>query len=174
MPPKAKSEKHGSAERAVESAKERAENVVTLSAESATRGYETAFAATQEQFEKAATAAFAGYDEFASLGKDNFEAVLKSSGALVKGFEALGKEVASYGQASVEKSVANAQALFGVKTLRELIELQSEFAKQAFDSWVEQGTKLGELGAKMANEAFQPIQTQLTVTVEKVLKPAAA
>ena len=102
------------------------------------------------------------------------DAVVKASSVLVKGFETLGKEVASYGQSSLEKSVANAQALLGVKTLRELLELQTEFAKQAFDSWVEQGARIGELGAKVANEAFEPIHSQVTVTVERILRPTTA
>lgn len=150
------------------------ENVVKASAEVATKNYEKALAATQEQLEKATNAAFQGYDEFSSIGKENIDAFVKASTVLVKGFESLGKEVASFGQISIEKTVANTQALFGVKTLRDLVELQAEFAKQAFDSWVEQGTKLGELSVKVANEAFEPIQEQVNVAVEKILKPIAA
>lgn len=150
------------------------DTVVKASAEAATKQYEKAVATTQEQLEKAATVAFESYDELTTLGKSNVDAMVKATTVLAKGFETLGKEVASYGQASIEKSVANAQALFGVKTLRELVELQSEFAKQAFDAWVEQGTKLGEFSVKVANEAFEPIQEQVGVAVEKILKPVAA
>ena len=175
MASKTKSEKLAQPlEQVVEAGKQTVENVVKISTDVATKNYEKALAATQEQLEKATNAAFAGYDELTALGKENLDAVVKASTVLVKGFETLGREAASYGQASIEKSVANAQAIFGAKTLRELVELQSEFAKEAFDSWVEQGTKMGELSMKVANEAFGPIQEQVQLAVEKLLKPVAA
>jgi phasin family protein len=64
--------------------------------------------------------------------------------------------------------------LFGAKTLREFLDLQAEIAKSSFDSWVEESTKLGELGAKFVNEVMEPIQEQVSVAVEKMMKPAAA
>src|SRR5208282_363932 len=161
-------------ESVVEAGKQTVESVVKASTEVATKNYEKAFAATQEQLEKATNAAFQSYDELTALGKESLDALVRASTVLVKGFETLGKEVASYNQTSIEKGVANAQALFGVKTLRELVELQTGMARETFDSLVEQGTKLGELSVKVANEAFGPIQEQLNVTVEKILRPAAA
>jgi len=161
-------------ESVVEAGKQTVESVVKASTEVATKNYEKAFAATQEQLEKATNAAFQSYDELTALGKENLDALVRASTVLVKGFETLGKEFASYNQASIEKGVANAQALFGVKTLRELVELQTGMARETFDSLVEQGTRLGELSVKVANEAFGPIQEQVNVTVEKILRPAAA
>ncbi len=158
----------------VEAGKQTVESVVKASTEAATKNYGKAIAATQEQLEKATSAAFQSYDEFAALGKDNLDAFVKASTVLVKGFETLGKEVASYGQTSIEKSVASAQALFGVKTLRELVELQTEMAKESFDALVAGGTRIGELSVKVANDAFEPIQEQVSVAVEKMLKPIAA
>ncbi len=154
--------------------KQSMENAVKVGTEVATKNYEKAVAMTQEQFEKATTAAFASYDEMSTFGKENIDAVVKASTVLVKGFETLGKEVAGYGQSSIERTVSNAQALFGAKTLREFLDLQAEIAKTSFNSWVEESTKLGELGVKVANEVFEPIQEQVAVAVEKMLKPVAA
>jgi phasin family protein len=175
MVTKAKSEKFTKPlESVVEVGKQTVENALKFGTEVATKNYEKAIAATQEQFEKATSVAFASYDEMTSFGKENIDAVVKSSTMLVKGMETVGKEVASYGQVSIEKSVSNAQALFGAKTLREFLELQAEIAKSSFDAWVEESAKLGELGAKLANEAFEPIHEQVTVAVEKMMKPVAA
>jgi phasin family protein len=175
MASKVKSEKLAQPlESVVQVGKQTVESVMKVSTEVASKNYEKALAATQEHLEKATTAAFQSYDELAALGKDNIDAFVKASTVLFKGFEVLGKEVASYGQTSLEKSVSNAQALFGVKTLRELVELQSELAKQAFDAWVEQGTKFGEMSVKVANEAIEPIQEQVNTAVEKIMKPIAA
>lgn len=161
-------------EAVIEAGKQTSETSVEASTDTASKNYEKAFSEAQEQLEKAATAAFQGYDELTTLGKNNVDAFVRASSVLVKGWETLGKEVASYSQASVEKSVASAQALFGVKTLRELLELQSELTRETLDSWLEEGTKLGELVVNAANEAFEPIQKQVNIAVEKILKPIAA
>jgi len=158
----------------VEAGKQTVESVVKASTEVATKNYEKACAATQEQLGKAATAACQGYEELAALGKENLDALVRASTVLVKGFETLGREFASYNQSSLEKGVANAQALFGVKTLRELVELQSEIAKESFEALMEQSSKLGELSVKVANEAMSPLHEQVNVAVEKMLKPIAA
>ncbi len=120
-------------ESVVEAGKQTVESVVKASTEVATKNYEKAFAATQEQLEKATNAAFQSYDELTALGKENLDALVRASTVLVKGFETLGKEFASYNQASIEKGVANAQALFGVKTVRELVELQTGMARETFE-----------------------------------------
>jgi phasin family protein len=154
--------------------KQTVENAMKVGTEMATKHYEKALAMTQEQMEKATSAAFVSYDEMTTFGKDNIDAMVKASNVLVKGFESLGKEVATYGQSSIERNVSNTQALFGAKTLREFLDLQAEIAKSSFDSWVEESTKLGELGAKFVNEVLEPIQEQVSVAVEKMMKPAAA
>jgi phasin family protein len=161
-------------ESVVEVGKQTVESLMKTSAEVATKNYEKTFAAAQEQLEKAASAAAQGYEEFTAFGKDNMDVMVKASTLLVKGFEDLGKEVATYGQASVERSVTNLQAMFGIKTLRELIDLQTEQTKETFDSLIEEGTKIGEMSTKVANEAFGPIQAQVSAAVEKLLKPLAA
>ena len=175
MVAKTKSEKLAEPlESVVEVGKQTVESVMKTSAEMVTKNYEKSFAAAQEQLEKAASAAAQGYEEFTALGKDNIDILVKASTLFVKGIEDLGKEVATYGQASVERSVTNVQALFGVKTLRELIELQTEQSKESFDSLIEEGTKIGAMSAKVANEAFAPIQAQVNAAVEKLFKPLAA
>ena len=60
------------------------------------------------------------------------------------------------------------------KTLQEFIDLQSGYAKTAFDGYVAQSTKLGEMTSKLAKDAFAPINVQVQAAVEKFGKPLAA
>ena len=46
-----------------------------------------------------------------------------------------------------------------MRSLDKAIEIQAEFAKQAYESFVAQATKVGELYAKLAKEAFKPLET---------------
>jgi phasin family protein len=61
----------------------------------------------------------------------------------------------------------------GCKDLREVVDVQSDFARESFDRLMNEGSKLSEIGVKVANEALEPIQARVNVAVEKIFKPAA-
>ncbi len=161
-------------EAAVAASKDTLEAVVKAGTQAATKGYEQAVALTQEQVEKASSSVFDGYEEAASLGKDNMDAYVLSSTVVAQGFEALGKEVITYTQAAMEASMAAAQALVAAKTLEEVIELQTEYSRNSIDSMVAESAKLTDLSIALAHDALEPLQTRVTVTVEKMIKPLAA
>ena len=93
---------------------------------------------------------------------------------MAKGFETLGKTWMSFTQETMESGAQVAKALLGAKTLREAVDLQTDFAKTSFDKFVGESTKLSEMSVKVANEAFEPINARLNVAVEKLMKPVAA
>ena len=139
-----------------------------------TKHYEQAVQLTQEQVAKVSESLFKGYDELNALSKDNYEALVKSGTIVAKAVEDLGKDWMSFTQSSVEQGVAAMQALFSAKTLREFVELQNDWAKKSFDAAVVETTKLSERSVKTANEAIEPIQARMNVTVERMFKPIAA
>ena len=57
---------------------------------------------------------------------------------------------------------------------REIVDLQSEYAKTSFDNIVSEGTKISEMTVKVANEALEPINARMNAAVEKMSKPVAA
>ena len=48
--------------------------------------------------------------------------------------------------------------LAGVKTLDKAIEIQSDYVKTAFEGYVAQVTKIGELYAAIAKDAYKPFE----------------
>jgi len=163
-----------SAETTIAAGKDSLEAMVKTGSQAATKSYEQAVAMAQEQVEKASTKVFEGYDEFASLGKDSVDAYVESSTALTKGFEALGKELMVFTQSSVEANVAAAKAIFGAKSVQEVIDLHSDYSRSSFDSFVAEGAKLTELSMTLANDALEPIQLRVNAVVERMVKPLAA
>ncbi len=128
-----------------------------------------------QQFEKAIPAMMKGYDEFTAFNQANLDAFMKASNVLVKGYEDIGKAYFKFAQASAEASAEAAKSMMSAKTLKEVVDLQSGYARSSFDTMVAEGTKLNEMSVKVANEAIQPIQTQFSKTMERVFKaPAAA
>ena len=163
-----------SVEAAVAASQETIDTVMKAGTQAATKGYEQAIAIAQEQVEQASENLFQRYEEVASLGKGNVDACVLSTTVFAKGVETMSKELMSIAQSAVEANVATAKALFGAKTVREMIDLQTEFSRSRFDSLVAESAKLTELSMALANDAIEPIQLRMNVTVEKLMKPIAA
>ena len=100
-------------------------------------------------------------DEMQKLGKDNVEAAVKAFGVTSKGFQAIAAEVTNYSKKSFEDGTAAVERLLGAKTLEKAIEIQSEYAKTAYEGFVAEATKLGELYADLAKEAYRPFEGYL-------------
>jgi phasin family protein len=108
------------------------------------------------------------------FGKDTVEAIVAAGTVTAKGVEAINAEVLAYSKSAFEDSVAAAKAVLAAKTLKEVVDLQTDFAKTAFEGYLHQSSKLGELTAKITQEAFEPINTRFQAAVEKFVKPLAA
>jgi phasin family protein len=100
-------------------------------------------------------------DEVQKLGKDNVEATLKSFSAASKTFQNITTEVANYSKKSFEDGTAALERLLGAKTLEKAIEVQSDYMKNAYEGFVSQATKLGELYADLAKESYKPLEGYL-------------
>jgi phasin family protein len=157
-------------EQAVAAGKETVEQVVKASTES----YEQAFNMTKEQVEKASKSLIKGYDELTEITQKNVEAFVKAGNLWAKGAENIGKAYFNLAQVSAEAGVEVAQAMFAAKTLKDVVDVQTGYAKASMDTFVTEGKKINDMTLKVANEAFEPIQSQVNQTIEKVLKQTAA
>ncbi|MDE1147872.1 MAG: TIGR01841 family phasin [Azospirillaceae bacterium] len=154
--------------------KQAAETTARATQDAVTKNYEQAVALTKEQVEKASKKAFEAYEELTAFNKDTVDAFVLSSTVLAKGLENLSKSFVAYAQSSLESSVSATKALLAVKSLREAVDQQSEFAKASFDSLVSEATKTSELSVKLANEAIEPISARVNAVVTKFGKPRLA
>ena len=136
--------------------------------------FENVTASAREQLEKASQTAYKSYEDLSKLQKDNWDAVVAASQIWVKGAENVSKAWVSFAQESMENAATTAKAMVGVKSLREAVDLQTDFAKGNFDKFVAESTKLSEAVVKVANDAMEPITARVNVTVEKLFKPIAA
>ena len=101
----------------------------------------------------------ATFDNVQKLGKDQFEAVSAAAAAVTKGWQSIAAETTDYSKKSFEKSRVLAEKLIAVKKLDEAFQLQSDYAKSAYEDFVAEATKLGELYTSIAKEVFKPIES---------------
>ena len=104
-------------------------------------------------------------DDFQKMGKDNFDAVLRSYAELNKGFQAIGARMTEYSKQAFEDASRAFEELAGAKSFESVIEIQSQYAKRAYDTWVAEASKLGEMYAAVARDAHKPVEKAVTKRV---------
>jgi len=102
------------------------------------------------------------FEDLQQVGRENVDVALKSVGALTKGSQAIAVEVADYSKKAFEQSTAALEKLFGVKSFDKAIEVQTEFARTAYEGFVAEASKLGELYADLARETYKPFESLMT------------
>jgi phasin family protein len=109
-------------------------------------------------------------DEQQKYGKEGFDAALRSYGELNKGFQEIAAKTTDYTKKSFEDATRAFEQLLGAKSLEQAIEIQSAYAKKAYEAWVSEATKLSELYVSMARDAYKPVEQ----AVKKAPKPTAS
>jgi phasin family protein len=97
-------------------------------------------------------------EDFQKLSKDNFDAAVRSYGELNKGFQAVAARMTDYSKRSFDDATRTFEQLAGAKSLEHAIEIQSQYAKKAYDNWVAEASKLGEMYAAVARNAYKPVE----------------
>jgi phasin family protein len=131
---------------------------------------------TVEQFTTAGNQAFKDSIEksLSALGevnanqKKNLEAVVASVTAATKGAEALGAQAMAYSKKAMEDQVAAAKSLTSARSVQEVVELQTAYAKNAFEAYIAEMTKASETVSASVKESFQPLNERVTAFVEKI------
>jgi phasin family protein len=100
-------------------------------------------------------------DEIHKLGKDSMDMAMTSWGAWSKSAQAIAVEVVDYSKKSVEGSAAAWEKLIGAKSFEKVMEVQSEYLKSSYEDFVAEATKLGELYADLAKDAYKPFEGAL-------------
>ena len=98
------------------------------------------------------------FEDFQKLGKDNMDTCMKQFGTVSKGWQAIATEVADYSKKSFEHSTAAMDSLLGAKSLEKAIEIQTDYVKTAYEGFVAQSSKLGELYTDLAKETYKPLE----------------
>lgn len=99
-----------------------------------------------------------GFEEIQKFGKDNVDVALASAGAVSKGYQAMAAEAADYTKKSFAAGSTALEKLFAAQSLDKAVEVQSDFVRAAYEDYVGQMTKFGELFVDMAKDAYKPYE----------------
>jgi phasin family protein len=107
-------------------------------------------------------------DEFQRASKDGFDASVRSFGEWNKGFQAIAATVADYSKRSFEDGTRVWEQLIGVKSAEQAWEIQSQYAKKAFDAYVAHASKLSEMYVDLARNAYRPVEQATAKAARKI------
>jgi hypothetical protein len=106
-------------------------------------------------------------DQSQRMSKEGFDAALRSYGELNEGFQAITAAVTDYSKKVFEDANRAFEQLVGSKSIEQAIEIQSQYAKKAYDTWVAEASKLSEMYAGIARNAYKPVEQTVTKRVPK-------
>ena len=130
---------------------------------------------TVEKFTTAGNQAFkdgvekslASLNDVNAQSKLNLEAVIASVTAATKGAETLSTHVMAYSKSAMETQVAAAKSFSTAKSVQDVIELQTSFAKSAMETYMAEMGKMSEIFAASMKESMKPLNERMTATVER-------
>jgi phasin family protein len=109
-------------------------------------------------------------DEFQNIGKDGFEACVASAGAVTRGFQAMAQEAAEFSRKSFEKGTEAVERATSAKSFDKALEVQQGYAKEAYEAFIGQMGKFGELYVATAKEAYKPFEASMQAFGVKPVK----
>ena len=97
-------------------------------------------------------------EEYQRLSKDSFDAATRSFGEVNKGFQAIAAEMTDYSKRTFDDVFRAWEQLLTAKSLDQVIEIQSQYAKKAYDTHMSEMSKLGEMYVSLARNAYKPVE----------------
>ena len=101
------------------------------------------------------------FEDFQKLGQTNVYAAMKVFGEWNKGWQAIAAEMTDYTKRSFEDSSATFEKLVSSRSIEQVMEIQTTYAKRAYDEYMHQLTKIGGMYAELAKEAYRPMERAL-------------
>jgi phasin family protein len=102
---------------------------------------------------------FQNFEDFQKISKDNAELALKNFNTVSKSFQTIAVEVADYQKKSFEQGTAALERLFSARSIDKAVETQTDYFKTAYEGFVAQSKKIGEIYADLAKETYKPVET---------------
>ena len=99
------------------------------------------------------------FEDAGKAGKEFMDSNLKSFASVSKSAQAISVEATEYSKKAFEAGTAAIEKLMSARSLDKAIEVQTDYARQAYEGFVAQATRMGELYAEMARDAYKPFES---------------
>jgi hypothetical protein len=153
-------------EGAMKASTEATEQAVRAGADAFSAQYSKAIEASKEGLE----ASFKAFGEVNVHDKASSDAIVAAGKAAADGSEKIGNEILSYSKSAMDEYFKMTKAMVGAKNLKDAAEVQSSYAKSAFEAYVKESNKISALGLEVARSTVEPISGRFAFDFEKFFK----
>ena len=101
------------------------------------------------------------FDDMQKLGQSNLDATAKALGSFSNTAQTIATEMTNYSKKSFEDGTKAMEQLFGARTVEQAVQIQTEYAKAAYGNFVQQASRIGQLYADLATEAYKSFETNI-------------
>src|ERR1700724_903923 len=97
-------------------------------------------------------------EDIQQYGKEHLETVVASATSLQNGFQAIASAYGDYTKKSFEDTKSFVEKLSSVKSLDKAMEVQTEYAKSAYETFIAESQKIAGLYTDVAKQTFKPFE----------------
>ena len=97
-------------------------------------------------------------EEYQRLSKEGFDAATRSFGEMNKGLQAVAAEMTDYSKRTFEDVFRAWEQLLAAKSVGQAFEIQSQYAAKAYNTYMSEMSKFGEMYLNIAREASKPAE----------------
>ena len=97
------------------------------------------------------------FENVQKLGQSNVDSTMRMFGDWNQNWQAIAAEMGDYTKRSFEEGSATLEKLMASKSVEQAVQIQTSYAKRAYDDYMQLMTKIGGIYASMAKTAYEPV-----------------
>ncbi len=97
-------------------------------------------------------------EDIQQYGKEHIESVVASATTVQNGLQAIASAYGDYTKKSFEDTKSFVEKLSGVKSLDKALEVQTDYAKSAYETFMAESQKIAGMYTDLAKQSFKPLE----------------
>ncbi|HEV7411597.1 MAG TPA: phasin family protein [Bradyrhizobium sp.] len=97
-------------------------------------------------------------EDIQQYGKQHIESVVASATTVQTGLQAIASAYGEYTKKSFEDTKSFVEKLSGVRSLDKAFEVQTDYAKSAYETFVTESQKIAGMYSDLAKQSFKPLE----------------
>lgn len=98
------------------------------------------------------------FEDMQKMNQAGVDTAMRMMGEWGKNWQAIAAEMTDYSKRSFEDGTQTLEKLMTAKSVEQAVEIQTTYAKRAYDEYMQQMTKLGGMYSELAKEAYKPVE----------------
>ena len=101
------------------------------------------------------------FEDIQRLGQTNVDTAMRLMGDAGKTWQAIAAEMNDYAKKSLQDGTATMEKMMAAQSFEQAVEIQTAYARRAYESYLQQMNKLGGMYASLAKDAYKPVERLL-------------